>query len=104
MGAATGLFGWVTLAYLAGAVLSWQTFGAGVGPAFFPAAGVTVAAMLLARRSLWPVIVAAIVLAEFAVDLRFGVGWRGGSRLRGRQLGGAADRRLAGAGLVQGRA
>jgi integral membrane sensor domain MASE1 len=77
MGAATGLFGWVTLAYLAGAVLSWQTFGAGVGPAFFPAAGVTVAAMLLSRRSLWPVVVAAIVLAEFAVDLRYGVGWAG---------------------------
>ena len=77
MGAATGLFGWVTLAYLAGAVLSWQTFGAGVGPAFFPAAGVTVAAMLLSRRSLWPVVVSAIVLAEFAVDLHYGVGWAG---------------------------
>ena len=77
VGAATGLFGWVTLAYLAGAVLSWQTFGAGVGPAFFPAAGVTVAAMLLSRRSLWPVVVAAIVLAEFAVDLHYGVGWAG---------------------------
>ena len=77
MGAATGLFGWVTLAYLTGAVFSWQTFGAGIGPAFFPAAGVTVAAMLLSRRSLWPVVVAAIVLAEFAVDLRYGVGWAG---------------------------
>ncbi len=77
VGAATGLFGWVTLAYLAGAVFSWQTFGAGVGPAFFPAAGVTVAAMLLSRRALWPVVVAAIVLAEFAVDLRYGVGWAG---------------------------
>jgi integral membrane sensor domain MASE1 len=77
VGAATGLFGWVTLAYLVGAVFSWQTFGAGVGPAFFPAAGVTVAAMLLSRRSLWPVIVAAIVLAEVAVDLRYGVGWAG---------------------------
>ena len=57
VGAATGLFGWVTLAYLAGAVLSWQTFGARVGRAFFPAAGVTVAAMLLSRRSLWPAVV-----------------------------------------------
>ena len=31
--------------------------------------------MMLSRRSLWPVVVAAIVLAEFAVDLRYGVGW-----------------------------
>ena len=77
VGAATGLFGWVALAYLTGAVFSWQTFGAGVGPAFFPAAGVTVAAMPLSRRSLWPVVVAAIVLAELAVDLRYGVGWPG---------------------------
>lgn len=77
MGAATGLFGWVALAYLAGAVFSWQTFGAGIGPAFFPAAGVTVAAMLLSPRSRWPVVVAAIVLAEFAIDLRYGTNWAG---------------------------
>lgn len=62
----------MTLTYLAGAVLSWQTFGAGVGPAFFPAAGVTVAAMLLNPRSRWPLIVAAIVLAELAADLHYG--------------------------------
>jgi len=72
IGYAAGLFGWVALPYLAGSVLSWQTFGAGIGPAFFPGAGVTVAAMLLNRRSLWPVIVAAIVVAELAVDLRYG--------------------------------
>ncbi len=72
VGFAAGLFGWVALPYLAGAVLSWQTFGAGIGPAFFPPAGVTVAAMLLTRRTLWPVIVAAIVVAELAVDLRYG--------------------------------
>jgi integral membrane sensor domain MASE1 len=72
IGYAAGLFGWVALPYLAGSVLSWQTFGAGIGPAFFPPAGVTVAAMLLNRRALWPVIVAAIVVAELAVDLRYG--------------------------------
>lgn len=64
----------VALAYLAGAVLSWQSFGADVTPAFFPPAGVTVAAMLLTPRSRWAVIVAAIVLAEIAVDLYYGVG------------------------------
>ncbi|WP_233211188.1 SpoIIE family protein phosphatase [Mycobacterium sp. shizuoka-1] len=72
IGFASGLFGWVALPYLAGSVLAWQTFGAGIGPAFFPPAGVTVAAMLLTRRSLWPVIVAAVVVAELAVDLRYG--------------------------------
>ncbi len=66
----------VALTYAAGAALSWQTFGAGPGPAFFPPAGVTVAAMLLTRRSSWPVIVAAVVVAEVAVDLTHGAtGW-----------------------------
>lgn len=72
VGEAAGLFVLVFLAYAAGAVLSWQSFGATVGPAFFPSAGITVAAMLLARRSRWPAIVAAIVLAEFLVDLFYG--------------------------------
>ncbi|WP_082135955.1 SpoIIE family protein phosphatase [Mycobacterium sp. EPa45] len=76
LGSATGLFGWVTVAYLAGAVLSWQSFGAGIGPSFFPPAGVTVAAMVLNRRGRWPIIVAAIVIAELAVDLRYGAGLR----------------------------
>lgn len=77
--ATVGLFGVVGLAYLAGAVLSWQSFGAGVGPAFFPPAGVTVAAMLLTPRSRWAVFVAAIVVVELAVDLRHGVGIRSAS-------------------------
>ena len=67
------------LAYLAGAVLSWQSFGAGVGPAFFPPAGVTVAAMLLSPRSRWAVVIAAIVVAELTVDLHYGVGLRAAS-------------------------
>ncbi len=66
----------VALAYLAGAVLSWQSFGAEMTPAFFPPAGVTVAAMLLTPRSRWAVIVSAIVAVELAVDLYFGVGVR----------------------------
>src|SRR4029079_6399736 len=71
---AGGLFACVALTYLVGAVLSGQSFGAGVGPAFFPPAGVTVAAMLLTPRSRWAVIVLAIVVAEVAVDLYYGVG------------------------------
>ncbi len=47
-----------------------------MGPAFFPPAGVTVAAMLLTPRSRWVVIVIAIVVAELAVDLHYGVGVR----------------------------
>ncbi len=73
---AAELFAVVALAYLAGAVLSWQMFGAGLSPVFFPPAGVTVVAMLLTPRSRWAAIVAAIVVAELAVDLRFGAGVR----------------------------
>src|SRR6478736_1870339 len=73
---AAELFTVVALAYLAGAVLSWQMFGAGLSPVFFPPAGVTVVAMLLTPRSRWAVIVAAIVVAELAVDLRYGAGVR----------------------------
>ncbi len=69
----------VALAYSVGAVLSWQSFGAGVGPAFFPPAGVTVAAMLMTPRSRWAVIVAAIVAVELAVDFHYGVGIRAAS-------------------------
>jgi integral membrane sensor domain MASE1 len=63
------LFAAVFLSYAAGAQLAVIAFGASeLGPAFFPPAGVTVAAMLLTRRAQWPVIVAAIVLAEMAVE------------------------------------
>ena len=71
---ASALFACVALAYLAGAVLSWQSFGADITPAFFPPAGVTVAAMLLTPRSRWFAIVAAIVVAEIGVDLYYGAG------------------------------
>lgn len=76
---AIALFATVMLAYLAGAVLSWQSFGAGAGPAFFPPAGVTVAAMLLTPRSRWALIFGAIVVAELAVDIRYGAGVRAAS-------------------------
>ncbi|MCB0923610.1 MAG: SpoIIE family protein phosphatase [Mycobacterium sp.] len=70
---AIGVFGVVFIAYLLGAWLGWKSFGSAVGPAFFyPSAGVTVAAMMLTRRTRWPAIVVAIVLAEGLVDLYFG--------------------------------
>ena len=72
-GDSTGLFAVVFLAFGVGAVLSWKSFGSAIGPAFFyPPAGVTVAAMLLARRALWPAVVPAIMAAEILVDTYFG--------------------------------
>ncbi len=50
----------VFAAYLAGAVASALAFGSTRASAFFVPGGITVAALLLTRRSLWPVIVAAI--------------------------------------------
>jgi integral membrane sensor domain MASE1 len=69
---ALALFALIGVAYSVGAELSWQSFSSGA--AFgFPPAGVTVAAMLLTRRRLWPVIIAAIVLSEVSVDLQHGL-------------------------------
>ena len=44
-----------------------------VGLAFFPAAGVTVAALILTRRQFWPVILLAAATAEFVVDVAHGM-------------------------------
>ena len=73
LGDSAGLFAVVFLAFGVGAILSWSSFGSASGPAFFyPPAGVTVAAMLLARRALWPAIASAIMAAEILVDVYFG--------------------------------
>lgn len=61
------------LAFAVGAALSWESFGSWQGPSFFyPAAGVSVAAMLLSRRELWPWLAGAVVLAEVLVDVAYG--------------------------------
>lgn len=63
----------VFLAFATGAVLSWESFGSWEGPSFFyPAAGVTAAAMMLSRRGLWPWIAAAVMVAEVLVDTIYG--------------------------------
>ena len=63
------LFGLVAVLYAAGSELAFQSFRS--APAFgFPPAGITVSAMLLTRRRLWPAIVAAIVVSEVSVDLQ----------------------------------
>jgi serine phosphatase RsbU (regulator of sigma subunit) len=65
-------YGAVALAYAVGAQVAYDWFGAGVFPVFFPAAGVTVAALVLAPRSLWPAVLAGAGTAELAVDLAHG--------------------------------
>ena len=71
---ATGLFLVVFLAYAAGAVVSAIAFGGSeLGPTFYPPAGVSAAALLISPRRRWPVIIAAVVLAEISVDLFAGL-------------------------------
>ena len=66
------LFAIVFVAFAAGSLLAWEVFGSEAGPAFFyPPAGVTVAAMILSRRRLWPAVVAGIFAAEMLVDILF---------------------------------
>lgn len=61
------------LAFGAGAVLSWESFGSWKGPSFFyPAAGVGIAAMILNRRALWPWLAVAVIAAEVLVDVMYG--------------------------------
>ena len=74
-------FGAVALAYAVGAQVAYDWFGAGVFPVFFPAAGVTVAALVLTPRALWPAVLAGAGVAELGVDLAHGselapaIGW-----------------------------
>jgi serine phosphatase RsbU (regulator of sigma subunit)/integral membrane sensor domain MASE1 len=67
------LFVLVASAYAVGAELSWQSFGASSDIAFFPPAGVTLAALLLVQRSRWPLVLIAAAGAEIVVDMRNGL-------------------------------
>lgn len=69
------VFAVVFVAYLAGAIASALAFGSTTASAFFFPGGITVAALLLSSRSRWPVIVAAIALAELVVDRYSGLTW-----------------------------
>ncbi len=62
----------VFVAFSAGSMLSWYSFSAGGQSFFYPAAGVTAAALMLSRRRLWPWIALAVVAAEILVDTIFG--------------------------------
>ncbi|HJU52627.1 MAG TPA: SpoIIE family protein phosphatase [Acidimicrobiia bacterium] len=68
------LFALVFVAYSVGSEIAFSWFGAnGLNASFFPAAGVTMAALLLTERRQWPIVLAAAGLAEFAVDLWHGI-------------------------------
>lgn len=59
----------VFLAFAGFAAMSLKWFGAWEGPAFFyPAAGVASAALMLSHRARWPLLLVAVVAAEFLVD------------------------------------
>jgi serine phosphatase RsbU (regulator of sigma subunit)/integral membrane sensor domain MASE1 len=68
-GRAAALFAVIAGAYVVGAELAWHHFSSGL--AFgYPPSGVDVAALLLVARRRWPVVIAAIVVSETAVDLQ----------------------------------
>jgi serine phosphatase RsbU (regulator of sigma subunit)/integral membrane sensor domain MASE1/anti-sigma regulatory factor (Ser/Thr protein kinase) len=63
----------VAVAYALGSGCSWLLFHASaVGAVFFPPAGVTLGALVLANRRHWPWILVAAGVAEFGIDL-----WQG---------------------------
>jgi PAS domain S-box-containing protein len=69
-----GAFAIVGLCYFAGAESAWRLFGASdIGLAFFPPAGVTLAALVLLPRRRWWAVLAAIVVVEMSVDLAHGL-------------------------------
>ncbi len=68
------LFITVAAGYALGSRLAYSWFGAdGTNASFFPAAGVTFAAMVLAGRRNWPVVIAAAATAEIAVNTWHGI-------------------------------
>lgn len=91
------VFAIVFVAYLSGAVASAVAFGSTTASAFFVPGGITVAALLLTRRSLWPGIVVSLVLAELIVDRVSGLNW---AISAGFALGNAAEA-LVGAAVVR---
>lgn len=69
------LFVLVAGGYALGSQLAFSWFGAdGTSSSFFPAAGVTLAALVLVRLAQWPVVLLAAGSAEFLVDLSHDLG------------------------------
>ena len=70
-----GLFATVLIGYIAGSwVAFWLADQTGLSAVFFPPAGITVAALLTIGRRRWPLVLAAALCGELAMDLRNGLG------------------------------
>jgi serine/threonine-protein kinase RsbW len=68
------LFAVVGVGYALCSQLSYSWFNAnGVSASFFPAAGVTLAALVLVERRRWPIVIAAAAAAELTLDLAHGI-------------------------------
>src|SRR5205823_822685 len=71
--ALAGLAVGLGLVYAIGALLPfWYLTSPEAGAAFFPAAGLTLAALALSPRRTWPLWLAAVAIAEATVDLTHG--------------------------------
>lgn len=69
------LFALVASGYALGSQLAFTWFGAdGVSASFFPAAGITFAALVLVAKRQWWVVLAAAGVAEFSVDVWHDIG------------------------------
>ena len=70
------VFAFVATAYAAGSEVALTWFGAlGIGlPVFFPAAGLTLGALIVVGRRRWLVVLAAAGVAEFVGDVAHGLG------------------------------
>ena len=60
------------VAFVAFVALSWEARAIGGVSFFYPAAGVTAAAMILSRRTVWPWIAVSVVAAELLADIHYG--------------------------------
>ena len=69
------LFLLVGAGYAVGSQLAYSWFGAdGVNASFFPAAGVTLGALVLTERRQWWIVLLAAAIAEFALDIAHDLG------------------------------
>lgn len=64
----------VAYAGLSAMVTAITSLGATTGATFWPGAGLTVAVLLVCPRREWPALLAAVAIAEFAMDLVLGYG------------------------------
>ncbi len=72
---AIAVFAVVAVAYASASAVALSWFGAlGIGlPVFFPAAGVTLGALIVVGRRRWPVVLAAAGVAELVADVAHGL-------------------------------